>query len=539
MGAHPNANQIARVSALLVLLMGGISSQAQAGPERGTLWIVHPQALTQAANKWMEYRTETGWKTSLVPTPCDGSEADRREELAHLIRTAQKLRSTAAAGPFCVLLLGDSDSIPAFPFIQHDPALQSKDAPTYISDHPYRTDGAGGERPLVALGRVPARTNQEALKLLRKIQRYERQPAAGTWRNRIVYAASTGRFGLLDAVLEGLFRRMVDEIVPDSFDLSMLYANPESIYCPPPEQTADALLAQLGSGALLFNYIGHGKPRALDSLHHLGNRYPILRVRDLDRLEGDGRRMPLALLSCCSTGWFDLENGEQCLAEALLFHESGPIGVVAGSRITHPYGSALLQKDFSKLLLVERVETLGELELETTRRMLEVDAQDLNLDRVAGSLAATMRWHSSLEELRVMHARLYNLLGDPALQLALPPAEGIELSLDGDRLLGTIEALTTGRAVVRIETSRESLVGADRIQAVNGPDDEALPEKAAHNYPLVNDRCLRMVEAPIRAGRFELSLRLPDAARVIKVLAIGTGDKGEPVERVGSLRLSP
>ncbi|MFH0944969.1 MAG: C25 family cysteine peptidase, partial [Planctomycetota bacterium] len=253
----------------------------------------------------------------------------------------------------------------------------------------------------------------------------------------------------------------------------------------------------------------------------------------------DGRRLPLALLSCCSTGWFDLADGEHCLAEALLFRECGPIGVVAGSRVTHPYGSILLQKEFSRLLLVERVKTLGELDLETTRRMLEVDELDQSLDQIAGSLAVSMGWHSSLEELRVMHVRLYNLLGDPALQLALPPEEGIELALDGDRLLGTASGMASGRATIRIETSRESLVGAGQLDQVDGPEDKALAKKAAHNYPLANERCLQQVETSITKGRFETNLRLPDAARVIKVLATGTGEDGAMVERVGSIRLTP
>jgi len=505
----------------------------------GELWIVHSPELAEVALEWASCREQAGWQVTVWPLPAEGNTGERRLELATLLRQAWSLRARPADNRFCVLLLGDAgpQGLPTFSFEQLDPALDdgSRDG-GYVSDHPYQT-AMPGEWPCFALGRVPARTNEEARALLHKMKRYEAAPPSDG-RDRIVYVAGEGRFGLFDPLLELLFRRMVDEIVPDTFDLTMLFAHPESIYCPPPSRLTRTLLSQLEAGSLLFNYVGHGSARGLDALRWRGRRTPILRVADLDDLRGSSPLRPVALLCCCSTGSFDLPGGQPSLAEALLFHPDGPIGVIAGSRITHPYASALLQKDVSRLLLRERVATLGELDLRASQELLRVDSVDQGLDLVAGVLARALRWHSSLAELRVMHVRLYNLLGDPTLRLALPPEPGVTLRLLGDLLVGTVPGMERGTATVRVETERESAAACDRWIPVDGREDPELERKAAHNYALANQRCLLHVEAEVRDGRFRVRLQGPGSrARVIKVTASGTGPDGDPLERVGSVRV--
>ncbi len=512
------------------------------GEEGGVLWIVHAEGLKSAAQAWRDYREAAGWRVTLLPADPSLAIAERRAEIAGLLRAAHRLHRESPRGevPFAALLLGDADEagIPGFYFPQTDPALRARSARDYLSDHPYRAAADEDAAPLFALGRVPARSAEEALAVLDKVRRYEADGGGGEWRNRVIYAAGEGRFGMFDVLFEWLFRQMVARIVPDTVELSMTYAKVTSVYCPPPAELPDALLARLGEGALLFNYVGHGSSGGLDALRWRGERYPSLGVADLARLKRAGGGAPVALLACCSTGWFDLDKGRLCLAEALLLHRDGPIGVIAGSRVTHPYASVLLEKDVTRLLLCERVATLGELDLRAKEEMLRVDEMDEELDDLAATVAAASLWKCGLEEVRRMHVRMYNLLGDPALVLALPPRPDVRLEWDGAKLQGSVAGMAAGRATVFVETERESMARESEIVDVDGPDDPRAEQKARHNYALANDRVLRRMEASIVAGRFAVDLgQLPAAARVVRVSAAGRDEKGKRLEAVGSIRV--
>src|SRR5689334_2487728 len=105
----------------------------------------------------------------------------------------------------------------------------------------------------------------------------------------------------------------------------MTYAKATSVFCPPPSQLSETVLQRLGEGCLLFNYLGHGSPWGLDSLYWAGKRIPILRVRDVEkwRPPADDALMPIAFMSCCSVGHFDLAKGDHCLSETMLFTSGG------------------------------------------------------------------------------------------------------------------------------------------------------------------------------------------------------------------------
>ena len=189
---------------------------------------------------------------------------------------------------------------------------------------------------------------------------------------------------------------MVERFVPDDFDVSLTYAKASSIYCPPPSRLTATVLRQLGDGALLFNYVGHGTATAFDELRLGEQRLPILRIDDPQRLPSPHPRLPIALLTCCSAGWYDLPGGDLSLGEAMLFHPAGPVAVIAGSRPTHPYPNAILQKDVTMLLLVDRVQTVGDLDLLATRSLLQIDATDREIDLLAAPIAVANKWPTAV-----------------------------------------------------------------------------------------------------------------------------------------------
>jgi hypothetical protein len=511
----------------------------------GTMLIVHSGHLEPAAAAWDAWRSEQGWRVERVAVGDGRDVPPHAEAIRDLIRRSHQRhaeRAADAASPFVVLLLGDADErgVPTWRFEQRDPDLRSRSDPDYVTDHPYQLidDDAS---PDIALGRVPARTVDEAQAVLEKLRQYEQAAPGGAWRARITYVAGEGRFGAYDQLLEWMFRQMVDRLVPDSFEVSMTYARGDSIYCPPPSRLTESVLERMSEGGLLFNYVGHGRADAFDALYWRRQRHPILEVDDLDDLADSGGRLPIALLTCCSAGWYDLPAGRRSLAEAMLLHPHGPVAVIAGSRITHPYANALVQKEFTTVLLEQRIGTIGELDLLATRAMLTTDALDRQLDLMAGAIARFSGWHSSLLELRRMHVELYNLLGDPATRIALPPRHDVALTFRDDIIEGAIPVVSSGTAHLTIRTERASLARADLIRVVHGDDDPNLEKLAAINYPLANDRVLMRIDVPIVEGRFRVALEHPlsAAARVIRVRAIGTNEAGEKVEAFAAIRIGP
>jgi len=510
--------------------------------------IVHPPHLAEAAREWYEYRHADKWQVRRVEVKHTPAQSSANTQLQQILRDRfAEHQSRDNAEQFAVLLLGDVPAedmpgIATWHFEQHDPLLGANRRSPYMyaTDHPYRLAHDKDDVPDFALGRIPARTNAEALAALNKIKRYERAATPGPWRQHLTFVAGEGHFGPADRLLEHLTKQLLKRFVPDACTLSMTYAAQHSLYCPPADQVQQTVLDRLREPALLFTYIGHGSAQALDEAI-LPDRSPrILNLQAMQRLQFADPRRPIAFLNCCSAGWFDLKNGEHCLAEAMLFNSAGPVAVIAGSRITHPYANAILQKKLTNHLLSGEVETLGELDLRVDQAMRETDAVDEQINTIALAIAVTTNWQTSLADLRTMHVKLYNLLGDPALRLPTPPQQIEQLRLDENTITGRINNVQRGKVTVTIRTKRDSFAQAGRVaQHLQSARD--FTERTQRIYPLVNDRVLKKLTSSVTNGVFALTLPedMSKRAAVVNVYAKGADADGRTTDAVGSIRLQP
>jgi len=541
-------------AALLPAVLRGMPAP-KAGAEgpparRPALLLVHGQAMAPAAEAWSAHRQAQGWSIDRVVV--GAAEAGNAESLRQRLRGHAAQLRAAGAPQVAILLLGDSDVIPTFRFAQPDPRLIDRADPEFASDHPYQLLDDEDELPDLALGRVPARSVDAALAVLEKIRRYESASHAAPahveldgaessdWRRQLTFIAGEGRFGPADSILESLFRTLVDRMVPESFELTMTYAAPTSIYCPPPSELERTIAGRFSEPALWVNYLGHGFAEGLDRMRWGTQRIPMLTMRSLGHFAEPRVSLPIAFFGCCSVGWFDRSDGEPSLAEALLEAPGGPVAIIAGSRPTHPYGTAILQKDLVRRLLHDRVATVGALDLEATRSMLLPDSDDAMVDLLARPMAVMSNWPCSLRELRLMHVRMYNLLGDPCMRIALPPEAPGALRVDGGTLRGEAAGIVEGRVQIVLETMREGTAAGALLPPATkeAPD---LEERARANYPLANKRTLWRGTATIRDGRFELPLPepLPAGAAIFRTTMWGRDAIGAGREGVDALRLSP
>ena len=238
----------------------------------------------------------------------------------------------------------------------------------------------------MAIGRLPALSNEELLAQLAKIKAYE--SSTESWKQKITLAAD-------NADLAGGFHS--DSDVLDALIGGVGY-NKEKIYLGE-LTTASAkqkLLQAFATGSGLINYIGHG---GTDRMASEG----LLLKSDIPGM-GNWDRPAVMVALTCSLGRFELP-GFNSLGEDLVRHDGGgAVAVWAPSGLSVNPRALKLGKAFFSALYQDGETVLGDAIL-----------------RAGLSYGDTDQWMYSL----------YNLIGDPALQLK---SGANRLRLDHDSL---------------------------------------------------------------------------------------------------------
>ncbi len=485
------------VGGLLVIVNPASAFRGEGSP--GVLLIVHAPELAVVAQQWRDYRSADGWAAeTLEARPTESPEALRE-------RVIRALPAELVAGrPMALLLLGDSDTVPCFRRVQSEPTIVDQRDEMFATDAPY-AELAHGRDPM-RVGRVPARSAAEATAVLTKLQTREAALAA-QWQSRIEIVAGEGRFGEHDRLLETLTTGLLSNAVGPEYSIRASYCRHGSPWCPVPSEVSTVVREQLRGPALLFAYLGHGNAQALDKLNAGPVSTRILKSADLADLarpatSGQSVGVGVAILICCSAGWFDRADGTPCLAESMLLAEQGPLAVIAGSRPTHPYANAVVAREALTAVCEQRVGTVGELEA-VIERVLKYPADADIIDALAAPIAIVQKWKTRLPQLRGMHAELYNLLGDPCTRLPHPPAANSvqELTVEGDHIRGWVPALEQGSVIIELERARTDTAGLAPTNALLG---EALDAACRTNWPLANDPVIGRIQTSLVNGRFDV-----------------------------------
>lgn len=200
--------------------------------------------------------------------------------------------------------------------------------------------GTASEALEVSVGRLPAKTVEEATHLVDKIEHYmtrrdlEDEGSRGDWRNVVALLADDadpGRSG------DTVFAHS-SEAIASSIKQSMPQINIDRLYADAYHQESgaigsyypdlnNALRQRMNYGCLLLNYIGHG------STAYIGTER-FIEPSDITAYS-NGDRLPMFVTSTCSYGRYDLPD-ELCGAEACVLAPSAMIGVISASRpISH------------------------------------------------------------------------------------------------------------------------------------------------------------------------------------------------------------
>jgi hypothetical protein len=258
------------------------------------------------------------------------------------------------------------------------PLMASTGSGLFASDNLFAELPGGDATPQIAVGRLPVRTAAELDAVVSKLAAYEAAGGAA-WRANALMAAGEADSGLdfpadSDALAAAL---------PGGYAVERVYLGTLDI-----DSARTQLLAGIGAGAGLFNFIGHGGRDRLAAEGMLTND-------DVATL-GNGARLPILTALSCTINRFELPN-QPCLGETLVRQaDGGAAAVWAATGLSYDTEARALGTRFYYLLSQAKSPRLGEL--------------------VRQALAGYSRG-GGMPDI----AHVYTLLGDPGMPLITPP----------------------------------------------------------------------------------------------------------------------
>jgi uncharacterized repeat protein (TIGR01451 family) len=232
--------------------------------------------------------------------------------------------------------------------------------------------------PEMAIGRLPAVTEEELLSMIDKIIAFE-AGSGSEWKNNILMLADNSDNG-------GNFSDDSDDIatwVPADYSLTKIYLSELSI-----SEARQQFFDNINSGSLLVNYIGHsGYDRIADE--------GLLLANDLSgndpHLSNKGR-LPIFTSMTCLMGQFAIP-GFDFLSESLMLHKNGgAISVWAPSGLSLNPKAKIMDDEFFRAVFSDHENILGDAVLKALQGYSKKDADIYMMD-------------------------IFILFGDPALQI--------------------------------------------------------------------------------------------------------------------------
>ncbi len=360
----------------------------------------------------------------------------------------------------------------------------------------------GGRLPTVAVGRFPARSEQEAKDMVAKTLRYENDHRPDPWRRRLTVLAGIPAYNpIVDRVVENLAMARFDRLAP-RWTGRAIYTNPQSRFCVPDACLHDRALQYVQEGQAFTLYLGHSSAAGL-----YGGGAPFLNRADCGRLRierGPGVFFTFGCNGCQLAG----PDGEG-YGVAAVRNPHGPAAVLGSHGICF---AAMVQLAADGLFASTFAGSLPE-RLGTTWLAVEKGVAQGKIDDFTYRMLDAVDGDGKIPQAvqRQEHLEMFVLLGDPALRLPAVPAD-IELKA------GAVQpgALLTvqGRVPARLAGARIHLTLERTVGSV--PDDlQPLPKGAGRdrvllaNHNKANRFVLATADCTARDGAFEARLDVP------------------------------
>lgn len=251
----------------------------------------------------------------------------------------------------------------------------------------------------VAIGRLPAASSAEASFLVEKVIAYETGAPLDDWRHRAILLADDEKssFSCYESTWVAESESISYYHAPEHLALKKIYLTdyPEIAGVKPTSRLA--FIDAWNQGALHINYIGHG------SSVQMADEQVFL-ASDVSQLV-NGERLPILTAFSCTIGDFANPAGKSLSEKLLLREGGGVIATVTAARETYPQPNENVCFPFFRNLYP---------------RQLGQPPTPLGIALLKSKITAQTdsNWYDFQEE----NSWKYNLMGDPALMMAIPAA---------------------------------------------------------------------------------------------------------------------
>ncbi len=380
------------------------------------------------------------------------------------------IREAAGSGtePVMVLLAGTAD--PKAPAGVKLPAFHGSQGrmKALYTDYPYGLSD-GGALPRAAVGRLPARSAEEAGQMAAKILAFEKSAGGADWRSRIT--ALVGHPGGNSALERSLGAGYINMAVGSRirslhprWSARLTADVPGSPWELEKSKLESEYLRQLTEGTLFFLYMGHSGP---DGLYSDGSFFLETKAWSQASFPHGG-----IFVSCGCHALAPQRSSREGHGFTAMRNPRGPAAVMGAVDISY---SAAGQLAFDGLLTLLQKEDPPALLADYWRAVLSGIAQGrmdatsfAMLDMADGSGGQV-----PLEDQRKEHVEMWELLGDPGMRLPLVPStlklSGPETCAPGQafKVSGILPAdFKTGTLQLTLERPPgETPAGADHTKA--------------------------------------------------------------------------
>jgi len=245
----------------------------------------------------------------------------------------------------------------------------------------------------LSVGRLPVKSIIDADVSIKKLMQYQSQKNLGAWRNQITWIADDGDYNL---------HLQHAEEISTSLKLNQPKWNQKKIYLdlfPAINSSAgntyplanNMIKQMVNNGTLILNYTGHGNYTRLAE-------EAVITQNEILQWDNAGK-LPLMITASCDFAPFDQPQISPIGFDAFLKNDKGIIGLVAASRLVFAFNNKEINDEFIQQLLVP-------------------DPLD-NYKSIGTALqnAKSNYWKKGSD---YTNAFKFNLMGDPAMQLAKP-----------------------------------------------------------------------------------------------------------------------
>ncbi len=341
----------------------------------------------------------------------------------------------------------------------------------------------------VGIGRIPAKTSEEAQIVVDKIKHYVSNETLGEWRNQITFIADDedGNTHFNDAESHsGYLRNNYEEYNIDKIYLDA-YQQVSTAGGSRYPDVNQSINEKIFAGTFVMNYVGHGGENGWAEERIL-NTTDIYKWNNRDQL-------PLFITATCSFSRYDNPEKTSAGEELLLYENGGAIALMTTVRLVYSNANKDMNSAFLNHLFNPvngEIPALGEI------ARLAKNEVDNTSDAV--------------------NNRKFTLLGDPALRLNYPKYDIVATTINQQDISGLPDTI---KALSKVKVTGEVRRNGSKMNDFNGAVYPTVFDKMVNVKTLQNDGgsnpgnfdLLKNVvfkgQATVTNGSFEFSFIVP------------------------------